>query len=80
MPNNRTAPASTTKRASKNVKVIALLKRDTGATLPEITKVTGWQPHSARAVLSGFRKRGFAIDKTKVDGLTRYRITAEPAA
>jgi len=80
MAKNKTSNASTTRRGSKNEKVIALLKRDSGASLAEITKATGWQPHSARAVLTGFRKKGFAIDKTKVDGLTRYRIAAEPAA
>jgi hypothetical protein len=80
MPNNKNTPASQSKRGSKSEKVIALLKRDLGASLPEITKATGWLPHSARAVLTGFRKKGFAIDKAKVDGLTRYRITAEPAA
>jgi hypothetical protein len=44
----------------------------------EITQVTGWQPHSARAVLTGFRKRGFTLDRSKVDGVTRYALTGEP--
>jgi len=80
MATKKTSNASTAKRGSKNEKVIALLKRDSGASLAEITKATGWLPHSARAVLTGFRKKGFALDKTTVEGLTRYRITAGPAA
>jgi len=68
------------KTGSKNDKVVALLKRQGGASLVEITKATGWLPHSARAVLTGFRKKGFTIDKAKTDGVTRWSITAEPAA
>ena len=67
------------KAEGKNEKVIALLKREGGASLDEITKATGWLPHSARAVLTGFRKKGFTIEKAKVDGVTRWSITGEPA-
>lgn len=37
----------------KNDLVLALLRRGEGATLEEITSLTGWQPHSTRAVLTG---------------------------
>jgi hypothetical protein len=30
-----------------------MLKRSGGATLDEIVKATGWQPHSTRAALTG---------------------------
>ena len=76
----QSAPATPAKAASKNDSVIALLKRDGGASLAEITDATGWQPHSARAVLTGFRKKGYAIEKAKADGVTRWSITVEPAA
>ena len=76
----KSAPATPAKAPSKNDSVIALLKRDGGASLAEITNATGWQPHSARAVLTGFRKKGHAIDKAKADGVTRWSITAEPSA
>ncbi len=65
------APAPTRKIDT----VIALLRRDEGATLAEMTSATGWQPHSARAVLTGLRKKGCAIEKTKRDDVTCYRIT-----
>ena len=65
---------------SKNEQVIAMLKQTGGASLEEITKATGWLPHSARAVLTGFRKKGFAIEKAKADGVTRWSITGEPSA
>lgn len=41
----RTEPARPTKTAT----VIALLKRDSGATLEEMTDTTGWQKHTVRA-------------------------------
>lgn len=76
-------PATATKKPAttgrKTEKVIILLKRSDGASIAEITKATGWLPHSARAVLTGLRKNGFALDKTKIDGVTRYAIKGEPA-
>ena len=58
--------------------VLDLLRRAKGATLAEITGSTGWQAHSARAVLTGLRKKGHVLEKTKRDDVTCYRI-AEPA-
>jgi len=78
MAKNTNKKSTAAKTAGKNDKVVALLKRQGGATLAEITKATGWLPHSARAVLTGFRKKGFTIDKTKVDGVTHWSITGEP--
>jgi transcription initiation factor IIE alpha subunit len=61
--------------ASKIDQVTAMLERKQGATLAEMTDVTGWQPHSARAVLTGLRKKGHVIVKSKRDDVTCYRIT-----
>ena len=74
------ATASAPKPEKKTEKLIALLKREGGASLDEITGATGWLPHSARAMLTGLRKKGFTLDRTKVHGTTRYAITAEPSA
>lgn len=72
------APATTTsvpRPASKIDQVTALLERKQGATLGQMTDATGWQPHSARAVLTGLRKKGLTIVKSKRDDVTCYRIT-----
>lgn len=74
------APETEEKPEKKTDKLIALLKRDGGAALSEITEATGWLPHSARAMLTGLRKKGFTLDKSKVEGVTSYAIKGEPAA
>lgn len=61
---------------TKQAKVIDLLKRERGATLAEIVGATGWLPHTSRAVLTGLRKKGHVIGSEKVEGVTRYQITA----
>jgi hypothetical protein len=57
---------------SKTGKVIALLRRENGATLEELVALTGWQPHTARAALTGLKKKGYAIASEKTDGVRRY--------
>jgi Tfp pilus assembly protein PilX len=64
------------------MKVRTMMERSQGATLEAICKATGWQSHSARAVLSGFRKAGYVIERSapgdsKTSGSV-YRITAAP--
>lgn len=61
---------------TKSARVIALLKKPKGASLQEVCSNTGWQPHSARAFMTGLRKKGFTIVRDKVDaGGSIYRIT-----
>lgn len=74
------AAESAAPKSSNKELLLELLRRDGGSALNEITEVTGWLPHSARAMLTGLRKKGFDIGKEKLDGQTRYSIAAEPAA
>ncbi len=55
--------------------VIRLLRRPNGATIVQIQKTTGWQPHSVRAALTGLRKKGHDVQRDKnTKGVTVYRI------
>ena len=63
-------------RITKSAAVVALLQRPQGATLAELITATGWLPHTTRAALTGVRKNGHVIDKTKRGDETCYRITA----
>lgn len=70
-------------KQTKTGKVRAMLTRPQGASLEVICKATGWQKHSARAVLSGLRKAGYTIEREAQEEKgagSVYRITAEPAA
>jgi len=76
----KTSPATPTGRGknrlrTKQAQILALLKRQTGASLQTITKATGWQPHSVRAALTGLRKRGLVISRSKdASGITIYHL------
>ncbi len=64
-------------KGSRAAQLVAMLARKQGATLEDITKATAWKPHSARAALTGLRKRGYEIASDKPEGGSRtYRIEA----
>lgn len=63
-------------RTSKIDQVLDLLRRPQGATLDEMIEATGWQPHSARAVLTGLRKKGHVIERGKRGEVTCYSSAA----
>ena len=68
------APTEAEPRVSKTATVITLLKRETGATMPDLIAATGWLPHTTRAALTGLRKKGHAIERVKCHDQTCYRI------
>ena len=78
-PTQPTAPAAPVKLTTKQDSVLALLQRDGGAPLAAIVEATGWLPHTTRAAMTGLRKKGHAIVRTKVDGETRYAAPATAA-
>jgi hypothetical protein len=66
---------------SKLDRVLGTLSSDRGATLDELTRATGWLPHTARAALTGLRKRGYDVRLIRGGRETAsvYRLTT-PAA
>lgn len=69
---------TTTKPApTKLDQVLKLLRRQNGATMADLIKATGWQPHSVRGVLAGsLKKKGHSVTSEKIDGVRRYRVTS----
>ena len=64
-------------KTTKTDAVLKLLERQQGATVAQLRKATGWQPHSVRAALSGLRKKDHDIRREKSEkGVTVY-TTAE---
>ncbi len=62
------------KAITKAARIVALLQRRDGATLNELVAATCWLPHTTRAALTGLRKKGHAIAKSKRGDATCYRI------
>jgi hypothetical protein len=70
---------STEQKPTKSDVILTLLRRKQGASLEEMQKASGWQPHSVRGYLSGTVKKrlGFTLKSSKSpDGERRYVIVA----
>lgn len=78
-PQHHAHAAKTAAGQSKQAIVVGMLSAKDGASLDALIAATGWLPHTTRAVLTGLRKKGFALERTRQDGVTTYRITAHPA-
>jgi hypothetical protein len=63
-----------TPRVTKSGAVLALLAREEGATLADLIAATGWLPHTTRAALTGLRKKGHVLEKSKRGEQTCYRV------
>jgi len=61
---------------SKSAAIVVLLRRPDGASLNELIQATGWQKHTARAALTGLKKKGHTIGRSKADGVSRYSISS----
>jgi biotin operon repressor len=47
---------------TKQETVLALLRRDEGASGPQLAEATGWAAHTVRGFLAGLKKKGFTIE------------------
>jgi len=62
----RAKQVPTPRAESKGAQILALIRRSKGATLAEMQKITGWQPHSVRGYLSSAaKKHNLRIESTK---------------
>ena len=66
---------------SKQALLVGMLSAAQGATIEALIEATGWLPHTTRAVLTGLRKRGYAIERARADdrGPSVYRIASRVA-
>jgi hypothetical protein len=64
---------------NKTTQILDLLKQPGGITAQELSRFTGWQPHSVRGFLSGTvgKKMGLTVTSTKGDdGERNYSVKA----
>ena len=69
-------PTPPARSGSKQAQIIALMQRPAGATLAEMQKATGWQPHTVRGAIAGAikKKLGHPVASVKEDRGRVYRI------
>jgi hypothetical protein len=69
------------KRGSKQEVLIRQLTRPTGARIADLVQELRWLPHTVRASLTGLRRKGYAVTRSKDgSGETVYRATAPKSA
>ena len=54
--------------------MIDLLRRIDGASIAELVKATGWQPHSVRGVISGVLKKKLGLAIASEPDANRGRV------
>ena len=70
-------PPASTKRAQ----LISLLERPEGASVGEIGQRLGWLPHTVRAAITGLRKAGREVTRSKdADDQSVYRLAPVKSA
>lgn len=68
------------KLGTKNALIVKLMRRRRGASIHDMTRETGWLPHTCRAALTRLRHKGVAIERISVsNGGSTYVIPANQA-
>jgi threonine dehydrogenase-like Zn-dependent dehydrogenase len=77
-----TGGAKIDKKASKQSRVVEMLRSSTGTTIDAVMKATGWQQHSVRGFFAGVvqKKLRLKLSSTKIDGNRIYRIVETSSA
>ena len=77
-PRGRSPGTAETKRpAGKLGAILSAIDAADGATLEELTRLTGWQKHTVRAAISRLRPRGHDCRLDRADGRKAYRLILE---
>ena len=72
-----TTPVRKTREGTKQALLIAMLRREEGATIGQIVEATEWQPRTVRGAMAGVLKKrlGLTVTSEKVEAKGRvYRI------
>lgn len=83
IPSNPSKDRKASSSKTKKQTCIKMLKRPEGASLAELQKATGWQPHSVRGFLSETVKKLEGVrlnNKVTDDGERRYCIKSGKAS
>ena len=75
-PLKNTTKATKPNPKPKSGQIVSLLQRQTGASIAELMKATGWQAHSVRGFISGTlkRKQGLVVNSAVEEGKDRRYV------
>lgn len=73
----RPTTLAATPKGSKQSQLIELLRSPSGGTIEQLTKLTGWQPHTIRGAISGALRKRLKLNVTCVESI--YRIVEAQA-
>jgi hypothetical protein len=76
-------PSVAARPQGKLGRVLDAVAAEDGATLAELAALTGWQPHTTRAALTGLRRRGFTLvlaEGASAGSRKAYRLRQEVMA
>ena len=57
--------------------MIDAIARPEGASLDELTALSGWLPHTTRAAVTRLRQRGHDVTLRKIEGRKAYHLAAK---
>jgi Protein of unknown function (DUF3489) len=76
----RSSATPTLRPGTKQGLLIDLLRRPEGASIAEIQEATGWQPHTARAAITGLKKKSLVVTSAvRGDRARAYRLMPNDA-
>lgn len=76
-PSANSGAAPVPRAGSKLALVVKMLGRVHGVSIDDLTKATNWLPHTARAVITSLRNKGYRVETERNrDKMTIYRIIA----
>lgn len=66
---------------TKASRIEGLLIQLDGASLVDMCEATDWLPHTCRAFLTGLRKKGWRLERSRrEDGISIYKCSSRSAA
>ncbi len=75
VPDASTETAEPPRPTTKLNQLVGLLRRPEGATIAQLSEISGWQSHSVRGAMAGaLKKRGLTVASEKIDGVRVYRL------
>lgn len=76
-----TTTAPRLRPGTKQARLVEMLSQPDGAGIAAVSRALGWQGHTARAAITGLRKKGFDVQTRRdADGRTIYSIRVERAS